>query len=90
MGILTGYRYGPMTQGCERLREWLARTHLNQRQAADLLKVHWTVLNKIVLGKRLPGLVIALRLEELTGIPVRAWTATAVSKQKPRRTRTAA
>lgn len=79
-----------MTQGCERLREWLTRTKLNQRQAADLLKVHWTILNKIYLGTRAPGLVLALRIEDLTGIPVRAWAPTRVGKSKPKRARTAA
>lgn len=70
-----------MIHGSQQLKAWLARSGYNQREAAKIWGIHWTTLNKWVLGLRPPGREMALLLEEKTGIPVSAWT-TAVGKAK--------
>lgn len=70
-----------MTQGQERLREWIDRSKLSQRAAADLLHMHWTFLNQILNDKRSPALATAVRIERITGIPVEAWMPTEVDNQ---------
>lgn len=75
-----------MVHGSQQLKDWLDRSHLNQRQGAVRLKMHWTTLNKLVLGIRFPGRLAALKLEQETGIPVGAWTPL-VGKRKKRPSR---
>lgn len=70
-----------MSQGQERLRDWIGRSKLSQRAAADLLDMHWTFLNQILNDKRSPALATAVRIERMTGIPVEAWMPTDVDSQ---------
>lgn len=70
-----------MHSGRERLAAWLKRSNLNQREGAKLLRLHWTFLNQILLGRRSPGLANAVLIERVTGVPVEAWLSTRVSKR---------
>lgn len=71
-----------MVHGSLQLDAWLKRSKLNQRQGALRLKMHWTTLNKLVLGLRLPGRAKAMYLEQETGIPVGAWTPLVPKRKK--------
>lgn len=62
-----------MQTGRKRLREWINRSKLNQRQAAELLEVDQTYLSQILSGKRFPGLATAVHFEGVTGVSVEAW-----------------
>jgi transcriptional regulator with XRE-family HTH domain len=64
------------TDGAARLWVWLDRVKKNQREAAEMLGVHYTYLNQILSGDRIPGLANAHRIERLTGIPTEAWLST--------------
>ena len=64
-----------MLTGREQLERWLTRSKLNQREMADLLGVHFTHVNQLLSGRRLPGLAVAIRIMRTTGIPVEAWAA---------------
>lgn len=61
--------------GPERLAEYCKRSRLKQYELADLLEMHETTLSQMLAGKRRPGLATALRIEDVTGIPVSAWKA---------------
>lgn len=73
-----------MQHGSVQLAAWLKRSGMNQREAAKHLGIHWTVLNKLLKGTRLPGRNTAIDLQATTGIPVVAWT-TRVAKVKKRK-----
>lgn len=62
----------------ERLRLWIARTKLNQRAAARLFDMHYTTLNQILSGRRVPALAYAVVIERHTGIAPGAWVPTDV------------
>lgn len=70
----------------EAFREWLARRGWTQRIAAEQLDVHYTFVNQLVRGISTPGLRVALRIEQIAGIPARDWLSTAIDK-KPATTR---
>lgn len=71
-----------MVHGSLQLDAWLKRSKLNQRQGAKRLGMHWTTLNKLVLGIRFPSRLTAIRLEQETGIPVGAWTPIVPKRKK--------
>lgn len=54
---------------------------MTQREAAETLGIHFTVLNKLLKGTRPPGRETAIVIEEKTGIPVAAWS-TRVGKRR--------
>lgn len=60
------------------MAEWLERSKMTQRAAAALIGLHFTHLNQILRGRRMPGRDNAVLIEQQTGIPVEAWTPTAV------------
>jgi transcriptional regulator with XRE-family HTH domain len=66
--------------GRDRLRLWIARTQLSQRQVARLFGVHYTFVNQMLSGRRSPGIRVAVTIERETGIPVGAWMPTAEGK----------
>jgi transcriptional regulator with XRE-family HTH domain len=66
--------------GRDRLRAWIDRSHLTQRQVARLFGIHYTFVNQLLAGRRLPGRDVAVTIENETGIPVGAWVATAEDK----------
>lgn len=82
-GSLTAY-YLDMQHAAEQLRVWQDRKGINQREAARELGVHYTTYNQFLVRRRLPGRQLAVRIYDLTGIPVHAWTPTLVSKKKKR------
>lgn len=67
--------------GRERLKRWLDRSHLNQREAARIIGMHFTHLCQILAGRRSPGLANAIAIERETGIPVEAWVPTPEGKR---------
>lgn len=60
----------------QRLRDWMRRSRLTQRAAAEVLGVHFTFVSQLVNAHRSPSLATAVRFERLTGIPVEAWMPT--------------
>jgi transcriptional regulator with XRE-family HTH domain len=62
----------------DRLRLWMERAHLNQRAAARLFEMHYTTLNQILSGRRIPALAYAVLIERHTGIAPGAWLPTTV------------
>jgi transcriptional regulator with XRE-family HTH domain len=65
-----------MHSGREQLADWIERRGMNQREAARILGMDFTVLNKILLGHRTPGLATALAIQRHTGISVEVWMPT--------------
>jgi plasmid maintenance system antidote protein VapI len=57
----------------DRLRVWLTRSKLTQREAARIFGIHYTFLNQILVGRRVPGRDTAVTIEAQTGIEVGAW-----------------
>ena len=55
------------------LRDWLHAEHLTQRAFAARVGLHPTNVNHILRGRTQVGLTVALRLEQVTHIPVAAW-----------------
>lgn len=64
----------------ERLQLWIQRTKLTQRAAARLFEMHYTTLNQILSGRRVPALAYAVIIERHTGIAPGAWLPTAVGE----------
>jgi plasmid maintenance system antidote protein VapI len=56
--------------------DWMDRRGLNQRETARSIAMNHTTLNHILTGRRSVGLAVAVRIEQLTGIPVEAWMPT--------------
>lgn len=67
---------GGMQSGPDALTQWMARRSVNQRQAADIIGIDFTMLNHYICGRRSPSLDTAVLIEEKTGIPVKAWVST--------------
>lgn len=59
--------------GRERLKRWMERSRINQREAARIIGIHFTHLSQILSGRRNPGLANAVVIERKTGISVEAW-----------------
>lgn len=70
-----------MIEGRERLRDWIKRSNLTQRAAAQLLGMHYTFLSQILGRDRSPSLATAVKIGRITGIPVEAWMPTTVDDQ---------
>jgi transcriptional regulator with XRE-family HTH domain len=68
-----------MQSARERLRQWIERSKLSQREAAELLGFDQTYLSQILNGKRNPGLDNAVKIEERTGVTVKAWASNDLS-----------
>lgn len=62
-----------VTSGIDRLRQWMKRAKLDQRETAELLKMDASLLSHIMSGRRRPNLTTAVTIEEKTGIPVGVW-----------------
>lgn len=67
-----------MTAGRARLRAWIERSKVKDYEAAALLTVHPVMLSQWLSGTRTPGLDSAVKIEQITGIPVGSWLQTAV------------
>jgi plasmid maintenance system antidote protein VapI len=66
--------------GAQQLRDWIERRGYNQVEASRVLGIHEAFVSMLINGKRTPGLDKAVRIERLTGIPVAAWTSSAVNE----------
>lgn len=62
-----------MDSGRKRLRDWLDRSKLNQREAAKILRVPEPMLSQWLSGTRRPGLDNVVNIFEVTGVPVDSW-----------------
>lgn len=71
-----------MKSGRERLRDWLGRSKVNQREAAELLGFTEVFLSQILNGVRRPGLENAVRIEDVTGIAAESWLLTDISDSR--------
>lgn len=69
-----------MQSGRERLRDWIDRSKVNQREAAAILGMSDVFLSQILNGVRTPGLDNAVKIEQVTGISVESWLLTSVSR----------
>jgi transcriptional regulator with XRE-family HTH domain len=61
------------TAGAAALWRWIQQGGMNQRRAAELLGMHFQTLNQILKGRRRPGLFVAERIEQVTGIDCALW-----------------
>src|SRR5262245_48858721 len=61
------------TDGPSRLELWLVRSRYTQVEAARLIGITPSQFNQLVQGTRRPGLTTAHAVEDITGIPTRAW-----------------
>lgn len=77
-----------LAPGSEALWDWMDRRGFNQREAAEVLEIHFMSLNQILRGSRKPGLAIALRIERHAGIPAGIWLRTRVSATRRRKSET--
>lgn len=68
-----------MKPGRQQLAEWIDRRHIKQREAAKELGFSENFVSLLLKGKRRPGLDHAVILEDVTGIPVRAWRVSQLS-----------
>ena len=74
--------------GAERLAEYRDRHGYKQYELAELLGLADAHLSQILTGKRRPGLPIAVRIEQRTGIPAESWLLTRRGKNGRRATDT--
>jgi hypothetical protein len=58
----------------EQLKRWMERSKLNPTEAAGVIGIPLWQFYKIASGARLPGRDNAVKIEQITGIPVRAWS----------------
>lgn len=81
----------PMQSGAALLRAWIDRSgYRTQANVASAWGFSEAFLSTLVNGKRTPSLNNAVRIEQLTGIPVQSWSSSADDKStsmKRRRTR---
>ncbi len=64
-----------MTQhGRDRLAAYQKRSELKGFELAELLGIPHPTLSKLLSGKRLPTLPIAIRIQQRTGVSVESWT----------------
>lgn len=66
--------------GAQRLAEYRDKHRYKQYELAELLGLDDAHVSQLLNGKRRPGLEIAVRIEERTGIPARAWLLTEVGR----------
>jgi transcriptional regulator with XRE-family HTH domain len=69
-----------MLPGPDRLKAWIERSKVNQREAAEILGAHPVVLSQWLSGQRTPGLANAVHIEQVTGVSVESWVLNAVSR----------
>lgn len=86
---LTSFGVSPilslMQTGRVQLAAYQRRSRLKQYELARLLSLDGGHLSQILSGKRRPSLVIATRIQDLTGVPATSWVDRTVGKAgKPR------
>lgn len=65
--------HSPMRAGAVSLRSKLAALDISQHKAARQIGIDQGSLSRWLAGSRLPDLVSAVRIEDVFGVPVRAW-----------------
>jgi hypothetical protein len=72
--------------GAEQFTQWIKlRKFKSKTAAAAFLGMNKSIVTKLANGRRCPGRTNALRLQDLTGIPVSAWGSETADKSKSRR-----
>ena len=62
-----------MNSGRKQLRSWIFRRGITQQEAADMLGIHFTTINKILNTNRVPEVPMLDKIEQVCGIPIREW-----------------
>lgn len=65
------------TKGRELLRAWMRKEDLGPVSAASRLGANHAQITRISAGEAGPGLLLAMRMRDVAGIPVDAWKAKA-------------
>ena len=66
------------------MRVWRIRKELSQGEMADRLGVSQKRLSQIECGSGVPGRDLAVRIEDMTGIAVREWSASEDEVSEPK------
>ncbi len=61
------------THGTDLLADWMTRRTLNRTELAELFGCDLSYITKLLNGTRQPGRDLSVKIEALTGIPVKAW-----------------
>ena len=80
VGIVATLR--AMKTGRVQLKAWMNNLRLSYRVAGKMLGIHWAYLNQLVNGHRSPSMMVAGRIQTLTGVPIGAWVPTDVAPQR--------
>lgn len=72
-----------MHSGVEQLLDWMRRKGFKQADAARFFGIDQPTMTRIVNGTYRPGLTTAVRIEELAGIPTRAWVEASELESEP-------
>lgn len=62
-----------MNTGRALLADWLRKSHTNQRDFAQRLRISDGYLSQILSGLRRPKLELLTLIEHITGVPVSSW-----------------
>ena len=71
-----------LNAGAERLEAYRLKHGYKQYELADLLSLDEAHVSQILNGKRKPGLEIAVRIEDRTGVPAESWLLPPVGSSK--------
>lgn len=74
-----------MKSGAEQFKDWMHRRFGHdspQRDTAILFGWDRTFVSALIRGRRIPGLVNAIKIERETGIPVEAWAASELEEAR--------
>lgn len=63
------------------LLEYMEATECSQSDLAKRLRITQGFLSLLLNGYRTPSLAMAVRIEDLAGVPARAWIKNAVTKK---------
>jgi plasmid maintenance system antidote protein VapI len=69
-----------MVAGREQLAAWIKRAKVKKGDAAELIGISRSFMSHILGGHRRPTLPNAVKIQEVTGIPVEAWVPTGRGK----------
>lgn len=69
--------------GPEQFKDWMKRRCFNQSETAAFFGWGENVISQFVNNQRKPGLLRAVRIEELTGIPIKAWVSSDIDETDP-------
>jgi transcriptional regulator with XRE-family HTH domain len=62
-----------MQSGAALLKEWVDKRDYPQTRVAELFGISEGYVSMLLSAERVPGRDLATKIEDLTGIPVRAW-----------------